>query len=131
MIGCLDRPDGGSIAIDGIDVTAMPGGKLPELRSRKVGFIFQTFNLVPSVTALENVELPMRYAGVNGKNARQRALEVLAEVGLQDRAGHFPSELSGGRRNAWPSPGRWRSSRPSSSPTSPPVSSTPRPPRRS
>ena len=97
MIGCLDRPDGGSIAIDGIDVTAMPGRKLPELRGRKVGFIFQTFNLVPSMTALENVELPMRYAGVNGKKARQRALEVLAEVGLQDRAGHFPSELSGGQ----------------------------------
>ena len=97
MIGCLDRPDAGSIAIDGVDVTALPARKLPEMRGRKVGFIFQTFNLVPTLTAVENVELPMRYAGITGKKARQRAMEVLAEVGLADRAKHFPNELSGGQ----------------------------------
>ena len=97
MIGCLDRPDSGSIAIDGVDVTSIPARKLPDVRGRKVGFIFQTFNLVPTLSAIENVELPMRYAGIKGKKARPAALQALAKVGLEDRASHFPAQLSGGQ----------------------------------
>lgn len=96
LIGCLDRPTAGSIFIEGIDVTKLPPGKLPRIRREKIGFVFQQFNLIPTLTALENVELPLRYAGVGGKERVRRAREVLERVGLGGRLNHRPSELSGG-----------------------------------
>jgi len=96
LVGMLDRPDSGTITIDSIEATSLPAGKLPEIRGRKVGLVFQTFNLVTTMTAVENVELPLRYARMSGKTARQRSLQLLSEVGLEDKAGHLSTELSGG-----------------------------------
>lgn len=96
LIGCLDRPTAGSIFIDRIEVTKLPPNKLPRIRREKIGFVFQQFNLIPTLTALENVELPLRYAGVGGKERVRRAREVLERVGLGERLNHRPSELSGG-----------------------------------
>ena len=93
LIGCLDKPTAGSYYLEGREVSHLSSGELATVRSTKVGFVFQTFNLLPRLSALANVELGMRYAG--GVN-RQRAVEVLAEVGLSDRANHHPTELSGG-----------------------------------
>ncbi len=98
MLGCLDRPTSGSVLIDGQDVTKLPKRALPRVRREKIGFVFQHFNLVPSLTALENVMLPLRYAGVRGGERRKRALEALERVGLKDRANHRPAELSGGEQ---------------------------------
>jgi putative ABC transport system ATP-binding protein len=96
LIGCLDRPTSGTVILDGVEVTRLPKGKLPQIRREKVGFVFQQFNLIPTLTALENVELPLRYAGVSGGERRRRAKEALEQVGLGDRLGHRPMELSGG-----------------------------------
>jgi len=96
LIGCLDRPTSGTVILDGVEVTRLPKGKLPQIRREKVGFVFQRFNLIPTLTALENVELPLRYAGVSGGERRRRAKEALEQVGLGDRLGHRPMELSGG-----------------------------------
>lgn len=98
MLGCLDRPTSGSVLIDGQDVTKLPKRALPRVRREKIGFVFQHFNLVPSLTALENVMLPLRYAGVGGGERHKRALEALARVSLADRANHRPAELSGGEQ---------------------------------
>ncbi|MEM2696191.1 MAG: ABC transporter ATP-binding protein [Thermoproteota archaeon] len=96
LIGCLDRPTAGSIFIDGIEITKLPAGKLPRIRREKIGFVFQEFNLIPTLTALENVELPLRYAGIPGRERVRRAKEVLERVGLGERLNHRPAELSGG-----------------------------------
>ena len=96
ILGCLDRPDGGTYLLDGQDVSRLSDDQLAEIRNRKIGFVFQTFNLLPRLNALENVELPLLYAGLHG--GRDRAVEMLRNVGLGDRLHHQPNELSGGQR---------------------------------
>jgi len=95
LIGCLDIPTSGSYYLEGREVSRLSGGELAAVRSQKIGFVFQTFNLLPRLSALANVELGMRYAG--GVD-RQRAMEALTKVGLYDRASHRPTELSGGEQ---------------------------------
>ena len=98
MIGCLDTPDSGSYFLDGEDVFKLKSKQLADVRNRKIGFIFQSFNLLSKETALENVELPLLYRGANAKSRREVALYALKQVGLEDRADHRPSELSGGQQ---------------------------------
>ena len=96
IIGCLDRPDSGVYQLAGEDVSRLSQNRLAEIRNRRIGFVFQTFNLLPRMTALENVELPLLYAGLRG--AKDRAAEALTLVGLADRMHHEPNQLSGGQR---------------------------------
>ena len=98
IIGGLDRPTQGRLVIDGADVGALDDEALAEFRNRTVGFVFQSFNLLPRVNALENVELPMIYAGVEPKERRARAADVLTRVGLSARMQHRPTQLSGGQQ---------------------------------
>lgn len=98
MIGCLDRPTSGTYRLDGIDVAELDSDGLALVRNRKVGFIFQGFNLLPRMTAIGNVVLPMAYAGLTPEIMRQRGLAALDAVGLADRAEHRPSQLSGGQQ---------------------------------
>jgi putative ABC transport system ATP-binding protein len=96
MIGCLDQPDGGSYTLDGIETSTLSDDELAAVRNQKIGFVFQTFNLLPRVPAAEQVELPLIYAGV--RDRRERAIAALRAVGLGDRITHRPSELSGGQQ---------------------------------
>jgi putative ABC transport system ATP-binding protein len=98
IIGCLDTPSAGSYRLDGQLVSSMRDDALATVRNRKIGFVFQTFNLLPRQTALENVALPLLYAGVGRRERRALSLESLARVDLADRASHRPAELSGGQR---------------------------------
>jgi len=98
MIGCLDRPQSGKYLLDGKDIGRMNDNQLAIIRNQKIGFIFQNFNLLTKLTALENVELPMLYGGVGTKERREKALEALNKVGLIDRANHLPTQLSGGQQ---------------------------------
>jgi putative ABC transport system ATP-binding protein len=98
MIGCLDTPTGGKYWLNGQLVSELSEDALARVRNREIGFVFQTFNLLPRATALHNVELPLIYAGVSTKERRRRAEEKLALVGLQERMGHKPPEMSGGQR---------------------------------
>jgi putative ABC transport system ATP-binding protein len=98
LVGCLDRPTAGSYLLDGVEVTNLERSELADLRNRKLGFIFQGFNLLPRMTALENVMLPMLYASVPVPIRRKRAQVALAAVGLEERAHHRPNEMSGGQQ---------------------------------
>jgi putative ABC transport system ATP-binding protein len=98
ILGCLDRPTSGEYFLDGERVSSMNGDQLASIRNRKVGFVFQSFNLLPRSTALSNVELPMRYAGLGPRARMERARASLEAVGLAERMRHRPSELSGGQQ---------------------------------
>jgi putative ABC transport system ATP-binding protein len=98
ILGCLDRPTSGKYSLNGESVATLTDDQLAEIRNRGVGFVFQSFNLLPRQTALANVELPMRYAELNGRNRKQVAKEALEAVGLGDRIRHRPNELSGGEQ---------------------------------
>ena len=98
ILGCLDLPDSGEYRLDGEAVQRMGADALAAVRNRRIGFVFQQFNLLPRTSALENVELPMVYAGVPTDERQRRAREALQRVGLADRAGHTPAELSGGQQ---------------------------------
>ncbi|PKA82150.1 putative ABC transport system ATP-binding protein [Ulvibacter sp. MAR_2010_11] len=98
LLGCLDTPTSGTYELSGHDVSDMSDDQLAEIRNKEIGFVFQTFNLLPRTTALENVALPMVYAGASKSVRTQRAEEVLKDVGLADRMDHKPNQLSGGQR---------------------------------
>jgi putative ABC transport system ATP-binding protein len=98
LLGCLDTPTDGSYNLNGKDVSQMTDDELADIRNTEIGFVFQTFNLLPRTTALENVALPMIYAGASKKQRQERASEVLTDVGLEDRMDHKPNQLSGGQR---------------------------------
>jgi putative ABC transport system ATP-binding protein len=98
ILGCLDSPTAGSYRLDGVDVRDIEEDDLADLRNRKIGFVFQAFNLVPRTTALANVELPLAYAGLGRADRRRRAEAALRRVGMGKRLGHMPSELSGGQQ---------------------------------
>ena len=98
ILGCLDTPTSGEYILNGKDVSKMSDAELADIRNKEIGFVFQTFNLMPRTTALDNVALPMVYAGVSREKRHERAKEVLKMVGLEDRMLHKPNELSGGQR---------------------------------
>ncbi len=98
VLGCLDKPTDGVFFLDGINVAELKDSGLAEIRNKKIGFVFQTFNLLPKLSALENVELPMAYMGVAIKERHRKASEALEKVGLGERMKHKPNELSGGQR---------------------------------
>lgn len=98
LLGCLDTPTGGEYFLEDVNVRSLSDGQLAEIRNHKIGFIFQTFNLIPRLSTLENVALPLVYAGMGKTKRLARAKEVLASVGLGDRMTHKPNELSGGQR---------------------------------
>jgi putative ABC transport system ATP-binding protein len=98
ILGCLDLPTSGEYRLAGEEGEGMAQDQLASIRNRRIGFVFQQFNLLPRTSALENVELPMLYAGVKAAARRERALAALARVGLAERSGHTPSELSGGQQ---------------------------------
>lgn len=98
ILGCLDTPTGGRYAIEEADVSRMNDNQLADIRNRKIGFVFQTFNLLPRATSLKNVELPLIYAGISASERQEKAKLALQKVGLEDRMTHKPNELSGGQR---------------------------------
>ena len=98
IVGCLDRPSTGRYRLDGVDVSQMSSGQLAEVRNKKIGFVFQSFNLLARTSAVENVELPLLYNGTDSRDRRARALAALKATGLEGRAEHQPSQLSGGQQ---------------------------------
>jgi len=98
LLGCLDTPTAGAYNLNGTDVSSLKDDDLAEIRNKEIGFIFQTFNLLPRLTALENVSLPLVYAGYNSEDRKIKAQDVLKKVGLRDRMDHRPNQLSGGQR---------------------------------
>ena len=98
LLGCLDTPTAGAYHLNGTDVSSLKDDDLAEIRNKEIGFIFQTFNLLPRLTALENVSLPLVYAGYNSEDRKIKAQDVLEKVGLGDRLDHRPNQLSGGQR---------------------------------
>ena len=98
ILGCLDRPSAGSYLLDGAEVAGLSDDALAATRNKKIGFVFQNFNLLPRISALDNVALPLVYAGVGRRERTERAQEMLVAVGLSDRGAHLPNELSGGQR---------------------------------
>lgn len=98
LIGCLDTPTSGQYALDGTEVSSLNDDALADLRNKKIGFVFQSFNLLPRQTALENVALPLRYSGFSSKERKRAGLEALARVDLADRVNHRPEQLSGGQK---------------------------------
>lgn len=98
LLGCLDTPTSGSYLLNGTDVSSLSDDQLADIRNKEIGFVFQTFNLLPRTTALDNVALPMIYAGMSKKDRNARATDVLTSVGLADRMDHQPNQLSGGQR---------------------------------
>jgi putative ABC transport system ATP-binding protein len=98
LIGCLDHPSSGSVFLDDTNVSSLDDNQLAEIRNKKIGFVFQTFNLLPRLNALENVELPLIYGNYSARNMRDQSMQVLEKVGLGHRAEHRPLEMSGGER---------------------------------
>lgn len=98
LIGCLDRPTSGKYLLDGIDINTLSDNELAEIRNRKIGFVFQTFNLIPRLSAIKNVVLPLLYSGMPSEERNRMSYDLLQKVGLSHRANHLPSELSGGEQ---------------------------------
>jgi putative ABC transport system ATP-binding protein len=98
MLGCLDRPTDGKYLLEGINVGSLVKDELARIRNKKIGFVFQVFNLLPRISAVENVELPLLYDGLSVNERRERAMAALRSVGLEERAGHHPNQLSGGQQ---------------------------------
>ena len=98
LIGCLDQPTSGRYLLDGEDVSAYTDNQMSDIRLEKIGFVFQTFQLLPYMSAADNVALPLSYAGVSRKERRERAIEMLGKVGLSDRVAYLPNQLSGGQK---------------------------------
>ncbi|OPF52002.1 macrolide ABC transporter ATP-binding protein [Clostridium baratii] len=98
FIGCLDKVDSGTYILDGMDVRDLNDNELSEIRNKKIGFIFQQFNLLSKLSALENVELPLIYRGISSSERKKRAIEALKKVGLENRKNHLPTQLSGGQQ---------------------------------
>ena len=98
LLGCLDTPTAGSYELNGTDVSSLDENALADIRNREIGFVFQTFHLLPRISALRNVEMPLIYAGIDSYDRREAAQAALRQVGLEDRVGHRPNEMSGGQR---------------------------------
>jgi putative ABC transport system ATP-binding protein len=98
ILGCLDQPTSGEYYLEGVEVDELDDNQLAQIRGKKIGFVFQTFNLLPRTTAVSNVELPLVYSGVGGRERRERVMAALEAVGLSDRLHHRPNELSGGQQ---------------------------------
>jgi putative ABC transport system ATP-binding protein len=98
ILGCLDSPTAGTYALDGQEAHTLSGSALARIRNEKVGFVFQTYNLLPRASVVRNIELPMLYAGIGGRERRDRAMALLEKVGIPDKAGFLPAALSGGQR---------------------------------
>ena len=107
ILGCLDSPTGGKYLLEGMDVSQKDRDELAAIRSKKIGFVFQGYNLLPRTSAIENVELPMLYDGVHARDRKIKAMEALGLVGLAGREHHSPSQLSGDSSRGLPSGGLW------------------------